>query len=61
MKTPRIAQDGEHTCANCGGTWPAEELKDIEDLEQRIEPGQPCPSGECPKCGCLCWPSEFPE
>lgn len=44
-------------CDNCG--WigkPLFELHEISNLLQRIEPGGVVPSGECPKCDCLCYP-----
>lgn len=43
-------------CDNC--TWIGEPdltLTDIPDLLERIEPGGIVPSGECPKCGALCY------
>lgn len=44
-------------CNNCG--WkgnPKIELEDIPDLNQRLDAGSIVPSGECPKCLCLCYP-----
>lgn len=44
-------------CDNCGWVGvPLFELHEIGDLLQRIEPGGIVPSGECPKCDCLCYP-----
>ena len=46
-----------HECQNCEWTGPEEELvnaDNIPDIHQRVDPGEPMPSGECPKCGCLC-------
>jgi len=47
----------EHACNNCGKVWKAKDLTyvfpDIPSLSQRIEPGDECPSGECPACGAL--------
>lgn len=44
-------------CGNCGKVWDEEELTrvfpDIPDLAERIAPGEPVPSGECPECGAL--------
>jgi hypothetical protein len=56
MKTPAFATEGRHRCQNCQKAWDADELLDIEDLGQRIDAGEPVPSGECPECGALCQP-----
>ena len=40
-------------CDNCGHVCTADELNEIEDLEQRIGAGNVIPAGDCPKCGCL--------
>jgi len=45
---------GKHTCENCGETFDARLLHDIEDLEKRISPGEIVPSGQCPDCGTVC-------
>jgi hypothetical protein len=44
-------------CASCGGTWEERDLKPIQDYFERVEPGGTVPSGECPKCGALCYPA----
>ena len=41
-------------CQNCDWTGPEEALDPIKDIHQRVAPGEPMPSGECPKCGALC-------
>lgn len=41
-------------CADCGGTFTYPQLKPIKNFWQRVEPGEICPAGECPKCGALC-------
>lgn len=45
-------------CQNCEWEGTDDELgcrfEDIPDLSLRIAPGEIVPSGECPKCGCLC-------
>lgn len=46
----------QHYCANCTKRWTMEELKPVEDLHQRVEPGGVMPSGECPDCHALCYP-----
>lgn len=43
-------------CGNCNWVGePATVFPDIPDLLQRVEPGGEVPSGECPKCGALCY------
>jgi hypothetical protein len=59
MKTIKFAADGEHYCDNCCKHWDADELKDIEDLHERLEAGGVVPSGECPECGSLCYPLQL--
>jgi hypothetical protein len=46
----------QHECQNCAELWGEEELKEIKDIFQRVAPGEPMPSGECPECGALCHP-----
>jgi len=46
----------KHECDNCGRAWSEGELKEPRDLVQRLDPGGTFPSGECPKCGALCYP-----
>jgi len=41
-------------CQNCGKEWDNGQLNPIQDIHQRVEPGEPMPSGECPDCGALC-------
>jgi hypothetical protein len=43
-----------HICDNC--RWKGMDPLPVKDLEKRIEPGGLVPSGECPTCGCLCYP-----
>lgn len=49
-----------HLCQNCGRSWKVEKLGEIQNLWQRVMPGELCPSGECPKCGALCHPESSP-
>jgi hypothetical protein len=44
----------ESECQNCGTIWPGYALKDVEDIGQRVAPGEEMPSGECPQCGAVC-------
>lgn len=45
-------------CQNCLRVWNDEDLDPVKDLEVRVLPGEPVPSGECPDCGALCHPVE---
>ena len=47
-----------HRCQDCGGVWPEVDLLPIRHLEERVAPGEPVPSGECPLCGALCHEEE---
>lgn len=40
-------------CQDCDWRGPADELHDIADFGERVYPGEPCPAGECPRCGAL--------
>ena len=62
-RDPKLAEDGKHRCDNCDEVFDADDLKDIENMLQRIEPGGMVPSGECPdpECGALCYPDEGPR
>jgi hypothetical protein len=52
----RLAFTGKHKCDNCQAIWYAKQLEDVENLMQRLDAGGTVPSGECPKCGALCYP-----
>ena len=54
-----LATDGNHRCDNCGKIWKVDELEDIENLDNRVDPGSIVPSGQCPECGALCYPVEI--
>ena len=49
-------------CDNCNWTGePAiDSIAAIPDLYSRLDPGGIVPSGECPECGCLCYPFPAP-
>lgn len=51
-----IEPKSRHVCDNCDGRWRGEDLQIIADFQERVTPGCPCPSGECPTCGALCYP-----
>ena len=48
-------------CDNCGWGGDETEAKEIKHLWERVSPGSPMPSGECPKCGTLCYEQEEPR
>jgi hypothetical protein len=52
--------DERSECQNCRLTWKDDELKEIKHLSERVAPGEPMPSGECPDCGALCHPLPTP-
>jgi hypothetical protein len=42
-------------CQNCGRIWDEVLLvTPVTDIDQRVSPGEPMPSGECVACGALC-------
>ncbi len=41
------------SCQGCDWEGPESKLKEIADFHQRVDPGEECPAGECPECGCL--------
>lgn len=45
-----------HVCDNCGKVHTEDELNEVKDYFQRVDPGGTVPSGECADCGCLCYP-----
>jgi hypothetical protein len=44
-------------CDNCGRKWTNGRLRPIQDLVQRLDPNGAAPTGQCPKCSALCYPS----
>ena len=38
-------------CANCDWHGPESELKELQDVFERVSPGDVMPAGECPECG----------
>ncbi|WP_341744656.1 hypothetical protein [Azonexus hydrophilus] len=47
-----------HQCDNCSSSYTEDELNEAKDLEMRVDAGGEMPSGECPQCGALCYPTE---
>jgi len=46
-----------HICDSCATIYQnIDDLNPAENLNMRLEPGSIVPSGECPKCGALCYP-----
>ena len=51
----------DQQCQNCERRFAEDELiNPIPDLCQRVAPGEPMPSGECPACGAVCHPMPPP-
>jgi len=48
-----------HRCQDCGRLWDEADLKELKDVFQRVLPGEPMPSGECPSCGAACRPDRW--
>lgn len=46
--------DGKFQCQNCERLWLEDSLNPVANIEQRVEPGEPMPAGECPACGAVC-------
>jgi len=44
----------ETKCENCGKLWDEDDLDPIEDLYERVFPGEVMPYGQCPECGAVC-------
>jgi len=42
-----------HRCDDCGREFDARVLDMIVDVQERLTPGSPTPSGQCPECGAL--------
>lgn len=51
-----VDPDSKHRCDDCRAIVLGSDLLPIVDIEQRIEPGNMVPSGECPRCSALCYP-----
>ena len=46
-------------CQDCGKIFADDQLETItHGIWERVAPGEPMPSGECPECGALCQPYE---
>ena len=44
-----------YRCQDCSALWDEENLlKEIPDLQMRVAPGEPMPTGECPNCRAVC-------
>jgi hypothetical protein len=46
-----------NVCDGCGMRWPDSVLVPLRDVAERVAPGEPMPSGECPSCGAVCHPA----
>lgn len=58
MPKKKVKTDKPNECDDCGKKFTDEELKEVRHLSMRVDPGGTMPSGECPKCGALCYPVE---
>jgi hypothetical protein len=45
-------------CDDCGLVHDDDVLLEPRNLFERLDPGGPSPSGECPECGALCYPAD---
>lgn len=50
-----------YICQNCGTDWAEASLLPINDVFERVQPGDTMPDGECPECGGVCFADETPE
>jgi len=50
-----------YECQNCGTKWTAKELEPVEDVLERVAPGEKMPAGQCPECGAVCHQVEEDE
>jgi hypothetical protein len=48
------ASEDFSVCQDCTWVGPDRLLREIRDLHERVAPGEPMPSGECPVCHALC-------
>jgi len=48
-------------CQNCEWEGDEGECDDIKDFFERVAPGEICPVGECPECGCVTHYVEIPS
>jgi hypothetical protein len=56
-----VEPNSKHRCDDCRAIVLGRRLMPILDIEQRIEPGNMVPSGECPHCDALCYPMQRVE
>ena len=48
----------KHICDDCGKRWTLQEVVEAKEMIQRVDPGGIMPSGQCPECGALCYPTD---
>jgi hypothetical protein len=49
-----LTEEERGRCQDCGKVWSNEQLRPIRDIFQRVDPGEPMPSGECPERDAFC-------
>lgn len=55
---PDLQERELYLCPNCESEWELDDLKEIQDIFERVSPGEIMPAGECPECGALCHQKE---
>lgn len=59
---PKEERKLKYVCGNCDkGYFEIDDMAEIRDLTQRVEPGGTMPAGECHECSGLCYLIEPPE
>lgn len=49
------------SCQNCEWEGDTSALVEVNDLYERVQPGDTMPDGQCPECGMLCFEAEEAE
>ena len=56
--TPVYPAGNDCKCQNCDWTGPIDALSEPAKLWERLNPGEPMPLGDCPKCGAFVIPED---
>jgi len=54
-KDPGPYDDGLSRCGSCQWEGETADCDPIKNLYERVSPGEPMPSGQCPECSGLCY------